>query len=307
MARIRSIKPEFFTSESIAALPLSARLTFIGLWTYADDNGVGIDNELLITAAIWPLERDNLETLARTREDLASLSRACLVSRYRDSRKSYLYITSWDEHQKVDHPRKPRYPRPGELPLTEAITSEDEPVDETLATDSRQTRESVAPEQGSGIRDQGNPPNPPAGGKRVGRQSYDYDSDPVFGHFWSVFPKKKGKPAAYAAWQKALARGADPNVIIKAAERYRDDPARNPDKTKYPQGWLGDERYADETDSASALVPRYSNSPWDNLWPPRLTCSARSCCRSSANWGRCARRATGSMCAAPRTRTASRR
>src|SRR6185312_4646746 len=110
MARIRSIKPEFFTSETIAALPLSARLTFIGLWTYVDDNGVGLDNELLVTAAIWPLERDNLETLARTREDLATLSRDGLVSRYQDSRKRYLFVTGWDEHQKVDHPRKPRYP-----------------------------------------------------------------------------------------------------------------------------------------------------------------------------------------------------
>jgi hypothetical protein len=265
MARIRSIKPEFFTSETIAALPLSARLTFIGLWTYVDDNGVGIDNELLITAAIWPLERDNLETLAQTREDLASLSREHLVSRYQDSRKSYLHVTSWDEHQKVDHPRKPRYPLPHEVPADFAPASGNEPVDQTVATDSRQTRESVAPDQGSGIRDQGsgNPPNPPAGGKRVGRQSYDYDSDPVFGHFWSVFPKKKGKPAACAAWQKALARGGDPNVIIKAAERYRDDPSRDPEKTKYPQGWLSDERYADEVDTA---VPRpaYSNSPWDN-------------------------------------------
>ena len=34
--------------------------------------------------------------------------------------------------------------------------------------------------------------------------------------------------------------------------------------TKYPQGWLNDERYADEADSASALAPRYSNSPWEN-------------------------------------------
>ena len=265
MARIRSIKPEFFTSESIAAQPLSARLTFIGLWTYVDDNGVGVDNELLVTAAIWPLERDNLETLARTREDLASLSRAGLVSRYRDSRKSYLYVTSWDEHQKVDHPRKPRYPRPHEIYPVYAPASEDEAVDQTLSIDSRQTLESVDPEQGSGIRDQGagNPPSPPSGGKGGGRRSYDYDSDPVFGHFWSVFPKKKGKPAAYAAWQKALARGADPNVIIKAAERYRDDPSRNPDKTKYPQGWLGDERYADETD-APLTISGYSMSPWDN-------------------------------------------
>jgi len=264
MARIRSIKPEFFTSEAIAALPLSARLTFIGLWTYVDDNGVGLDNELLITAAIWPLERDNLETLARTREDLASLSRAGLVSRYQDSRKSYVHVTSWTEHQKVDHPRKPRYPLPSEAHTVVDLASRNGSVDQTLATDSRESREGLDPEQGSGIRDQGNPPSPPAGGKRGGRQNYDYDSDPIFNHFWSVFPKKKGKPAAYAAWQKALSRGADPNVIIKAAERYRDDPSRNPDKTKYPQGWLNDERYADEADSDTGGRFSYPTSPWDN-------------------------------------------
>jgi hypothetical protein len=265
VARIRSIKPDFFTSETVASLPLSTRLTFIGLWTYVDDNGVGMDNELLINAAIWPLEGDSLETLARTREDLATLSRAGLVNRYRDSRKRYLFVTSWDEHQKVDHPRKPRYPRPGDVIGATDLTSDNESVDQTIATDSRENREDLAPEQGSGIRDQGsgNPPNPPSGGKRVGRQSYGYDSDPVFGHFWSVFPKKKGKPAAYAAWEKATARGADPNVIIKAAERYRDDPARDPGKTKYPQGWLSDERYADEAD-APAPRPGYSNSPWEN-------------------------------------------
>jgi hypothetical protein len=264
MARIRSIKPEFFTSETVAALPLSARLTFIGLWTYADDNGVGIYNELLITAAIWPLERDNLETLSRTREDVASLSRAGLVTLYSDSRKTYVYVTSWDEHQKVDHPRKPRYPRPHELPITDTTASRNGSIDPTLLIDSRENREGVAPEQGSGIRDQGSgtPPKPPAGGKRTGRQNYDYDTDPVFGHFWSVFPKKKGKPAAYAAWEKAMARGADPNVIIKEAERYRDDPSRDPERTKYPQGWLNDERYADEDDAPDDGRIIYPDSPW---------------------------------------------
>jgi hypothetical protein len=268
MARIRSIKPDFFTSETVASLSLSARLTFIGLWTYVDDNGVGMDNELLINAAIWPLEEDPLDTLARTREDLASLSRKGLVNRYRDSRKRYLHITSWGEHQKVDHPRKPRYPLPSEVTDAAPLASQNGHVDPTLATDSRKTRESVAPEQGSGIRDQGSgiretPPAPPAGGRRAGRKNYDYDSDPVFGHFWAVFPKKKGKPDAYAEWLKALARGADPNVIIKAAERYRDDPSRDPGKTKYPQGWLSSERYADEAD-APAPRPAYPTSPYGN-------------------------------------------
>jgi hypothetical protein len=34
MARIRSIKPEFFTSISIADLSRDARLMFIGMWTH---------------------------------------------------------------------------------------------------------------------------------------------------------------------------------------------------------------------------------------------------------------------------------
>lgn len=39
MARIRTIKPEFFTSESIVSITPLARLFFIGLWCEADREG----------------------------------------------------------------------------------------------------------------------------------------------------------------------------------------------------------------------------------------------------------------------------
>ena len=39
MARIRTIKPEFFTSEDIVALSPLARLLFIALWCEADREG----------------------------------------------------------------------------------------------------------------------------------------------------------------------------------------------------------------------------------------------------------------------------
>ena len=91
------------------------------------------------------------------------------------------------------------------------------------------------------------PPPPQAEPKpRTRRQAYDYASDLEFLRFWDAFPQKSGKPAAFKAWLAALARGADPEVIIAAAAAYRDDPARNPGKTKYPQGWLNDERYNDQ-------------------------------------------------------------
>src|SRR3954470_12573547 len=59
--RIRSIRPEFWSSEDIAALPWDVRLVFIGLWSYVDDNGVGRDNEKLIVADLFPLEEDPRE------------------------------------------------------------------------------------------------------------------------------------------------------------------------------------------------------------------------------------------------------
>ena len=154
MARIRSIKPDFFTSEKIAALRLSARLTFIGLWTYVDDNGVGLDNERLITAAIWPLEEDPLETLRRTREDLQSLHEALLVTRYRDPERHYIHIRSWAEHQKVSHPGKPRYP----LPDAPGVTCENPKRGRHSGATPEPLRnfpEILAPEQGAGSREQG--------------------------------------------------------------------------------------------------------------------------------------------------------
>lgn len=39
MARIRTIKPDFFTSDDICALPPLARLLYIGLWCEADREG----------------------------------------------------------------------------------------------------------------------------------------------------------------------------------------------------------------------------------------------------------------------------
>jgi hypothetical protein len=94
-------------------------------------------------------------------------------------------------------------------------------------------------------------PPTPKGGKRSTR-SYAYDSDPKFVEFWDVYPSKNGKPNAFKAWQAAVERGADPDLIIKAAQVYRDDPRRNPQMTKYPQGWLSDERYNDQAEPQPA-------------------------------------------------------
>jgi hypothetical protein len=177
MARIRSIKPDFFTSEVITSLLLSARLTFIGLWTYVDDNGVGLDNERLIMAAIWPLEEDPTAVFMRTREDLMKIAAAGrdatkpgLVTRYIHRQRRLIHITSWAEHQKVGHPGKPRYPLPTEPGVTCEYT---DPHEDRMSTpeDHGKPHEALTPEQGAGSREQGagsrdiQPASPTAAGR----------------------------------------------------------------------------------------------------------------------------------------------
>ncbi len=155
MARIRSIKPEFFTSLTIADLSLSARLTFIGLWTYVDDNGVGPADPRLIRAAVWPLE-EAPDILQRTREDLQSLQSARLIALYEASGRPLVAISHWEEHQKVSHPRKPRFLRPEELPQPSDLGSCNPPEGLQSPPEGLPSPpETLRPEQGAGSREQG--------------------------------------------------------------------------------------------------------------------------------------------------------
>jgi hypothetical protein len=175
MARIRSIKPDFWKSEAIAAHTFRARLTFIGLWSYVDDNGVGLDNPKLIAAELFALEDDPREALANVREDLASLHEAGRIVRYTVGERSYLAIKNWREHQKIDKPGKPRYPEPEDprAIIVEPVTSEKTLAPQVLATVSREPRETVEEspclEQGAGSREQGtgNREVPPSAGRAL--------------------------------------------------------------------------------------------------------------------------------------------
>jgi len=139
MARIRSIKPEFWKSETIAALSIQTRLTFIGLWSYVDDNGVGRDVEKLIAAEIYPLEDDPRETLAHVQRSLSELSEAGRILRYTCEGKPYLAIVNWTEHQRIDKPNKPRYPEFDPLTCSYGDSRD------TLAQPSRDVTEPPAP------------------------------------------------------------------------------------------------------------------------------------------------------------------
>jgi len=286
VARIRSIKPDFFTSETIARLSKATRLTFIGIWTHVDDNGVCVLNEMLITAALYPLD-DPMESIADIREDLRRLSGEGLVTLYRVAGKRYLFVNSWDEHQKISHPGKPRYPRPT-VEGCEFLTSEFTNPPEDYRRPSGGLPEALRPEQGAGSREQGEeklssaspdstddgtdfaliaeasvaPEHPHMAPKRAWTADQIYQ-DPHFAEFWKAFPLKVDKPEAATAWLKHIRNGIDPAAITKGAIRYRDDPERSRERKfiKHPPGWLNNQKWEDDQ---MATPPPTNGKWWDN-------------------------------------------
>jgi len=61
MARIRTIKPEFWVDDVIVELTYEARLLFIGLWNFADDEGYIEDKPKRIKMQIFPAESGGVE------------------------------------------------------------------------------------------------------------------------------------------------------------------------------------------------------------------------------------------------------
>lgn len=109
MARIRTIKPEAFVSESLAEVSVTAERTFFGLLTQADDQGRHRDHAAIIAGLLWPLRPGH--TPVHVEDDLNQLQSAGLVCRYTGcDGRGYLHVVTWDKHQKIDRPSQSRLP-----------------------------------------------------------------------------------------------------------------------------------------------------------------------------------------------------
>jgi hypothetical protein len=240
--RIRSIKPEFWRSDDITALSREHRLLFIGLWSYVDDNGVGIDDHRQIAADLFALEDDLKEARDFVREGLATLAQAGLITRYTSQGKAVLFVTGWDKHQRIDRPSRTRYQRPtatGGPPTSgngildedsrdprETVASHSRGLDtganRTLITESIQR--SGGPDSAFVSGDGGNPltsknsdpretlarPSRLEQGNRglkdMSADTADVHEAPGFAEFWQRYPRKEKRQDAERAWKTHVIR-----------------------------------------------------------------------------------------------------
>jgi hypothetical protein len=113
VARIRSLKPEAFQSETLSEVSVYAERTFFGLSTQVDDRGRIADKPVVLNAALWAVRGEREPHTAKDFEtELAELVEVGLVCRYVgcDGRR-FLHLVTWDDHQKIDRASRSRVPR----------------------------------------------------------------------------------------------------------------------------------------------------------------------------------------------------
>jgi hypothetical protein len=107
MARLRSIKPEFWTAEPIMDCSRDARLFLLGLWNFVDDAGRHLYAPRQFKASIFPgddIAQPAIETL------LEELAANRLIDIYTVDGKKYVQMLDWAVNQKIDHPTPSKLP-----------------------------------------------------------------------------------------------------------------------------------------------------------------------------------------------------
>lgn len=101
MARIRTIKPEFFSSSQVVRCSVNARMLFVGLWCFADDQGVHPDGPHRLKMEVFPGDSFAVDDVQRMLDELIEVN---LVQSFAADGANWLGIPSWNRHQRIDKP-----------------------------------------------------------------------------------------------------------------------------------------------------------------------------------------------------------
>jgi hypothetical protein len=93
MARIRTVKPEFFKNDELAELPFEYRILFQGLWCLSDRRGRLEDRPKRIKAEVFPYDDVDCDKGLQTLHDTG------FIERYEHEGTRYIQVTNFEKHQ----------------------------------------------------------------------------------------------------------------------------------------------------------------------------------------------------------------
>jgi hypothetical protein len=235
MARIRTIKPDFWTDGKIIKLSAFARLLYIGMWNFTlCDHGHVADDAFKLKLQILPMDPVSIDEL------LAEvMAQGCVTRIVSPEGRTYLHVKRFEDHQKIDPRWKTRCPAcaqrdsliPAETPVSLPEPQRDSP-ELTLGRDGM-GRETTTPSA---------------------RATPSQD----FLTFWAAYPRKVGKQDAIKALVRAR-RKASLDEILAGVERLKKEVAgKDPNFTPHATTWLNGGRWEDESPHQTVIA-----GPWD--------------------------------------------
>jgi hypothetical protein len=132
MARIRSIKPEYWDDRKLAKrTSRDARLLYIALWNLADERGRLNGDPVWIKGQVFSYD-DDLDVPAVTKllDELAACDVGAVVP-YEVDGDPYLYLPKLAKHQRLDRTVPSRLPEPPVLGTSESVRGTCESVPRT--------------------------------------------------------------------------------------------------------------------------------------------------------------------------------
>lgn len=123
MARIRSIKPEFWHDRKLARLlTRTERMLYMGLWNHADEHCRANGDPRVIRGQVFPFEEDLTDESVELM--LNSLAAAKVIHRYVVDSDPFLLVPKLGEHQRLEpHKSKSKFPAPpADMPDSQMIS-----------------------------------------------------------------------------------------------------------------------------------------------------------------------------------------
>lgn len=240
MARSRNIKPGFFSNENLVELDFATRLLFIGMWTEADREGRMEDRPKRLKMALFPADDVDIESM------LCGLEKQGFIVRYQVGECRAIQIVNWSKHQNP-HMKETRSVIPAQ-PSSTAVSAEHDAS--TIQ----------APDKNSSI---------PADSLNLipdslnlipstASQAPCVDSTELFAKFWKLYPNKKGKAKAEAAWKKLKLTSTLINQIFDGLAKYSVSPDWLKDGGQFiphPATWINGKRWEDEIRPSGTVHP----------------------------------------------------
>ena len=112
MPRIRTVKPEFWTSEQVLECSRNARLAFIGMLNFCDDKGAHRASAKALKAEVFPGDDCAVEEVQSWVNELIEQGLVFEYEGEEDGGASLFWQVRGWHHQRIDKPHKAKYPRP---------------------------------------------------------------------------------------------------------------------------------------------------------------------------------------------------